>query len=57
MLKRSRRLLISFQSPWLLPLQGRRAKGYEGTFVNGTQIVSCDEFTGEPPGKLLRGRL
>ena len=39
---------------------GRRlvqhAKGYEATFVNGTQIVSRDEFTGELPGKLLRGR-
>jgi len=34
----------------------QHAKGYEATFVNGTQIVSRDEFTGELPGKLLRGR-
>jgi hypothetical protein len=33
----------------------QHAKGYEATFVNGTQIVSRDEFTGELPGKLLRG--
>jgi N-acyl-D-aspartate/D-glutamate deacylase len=41
------------------PANGRRlvqhAKGYIGTFVNGTQIVADDEFTGELPGVLLRG--
>jgi len=26
-------------------------QGYESTFVNGTQIVSRDEFTGELPGQ------
>ena len=38
---------------------GRRlmqhTNGHEATFVNGTQIVSYDRFTGELPGKLLRG--
>jgi N-acyl-D-amino-acid deacylase len=54
---------LNFDMPSMaydFPANGRRlvqhAKGYEATFVNGTQIVSRDEFTGELPGKLLRGR-
>ncbi|MDH3705527.1 MAG: amidohydrolase family protein [Acidimicrobiia bacterium] len=33
----------------------QRAEGYVATFVGGTQIVDHDEFTGELPGRLLRG--
>jgi N-acyl-D-aspartate/D-glutamate deacylase len=54
---------LNFDMPSMaydFPANGRRlvqhAKGYEATFVNGTQIVSRDEFTGELPGKLLRGK-
>lgn len=53
---------LSFDMPTMaydFPANGRRlvqhAKGYVGTFVNGTQIVADDEFTGELPGALLRG--
>jgi N-acyl-D-aspartate/D-glutamate deacylase len=42
-----------------LPAEGRRlvqrAKGYAATFVAGTQTVADDEFTGELPGRLIRG--
>ena len=42
-----------------LPAQGRRlvqrARGYRATFVNGIQTVDNDEFTGELPGRLIRG--
>jgi N-acyl-D-aspartate/D-glutamate deacylase len=42
-----------------LPAGARRlvqkAKGYEATFVAGVQIVDHDEFTGELPGRLIRG--
>jgi N-acyl-D-amino-acid deacylase len=42
-----------------LPAGARRlvqkAKGYDATFVAGVQIVDHDEFTGELPGRLLRG--
>jgi N-acyl-D-amino-acid deacylase len=42
-----------------LPAGARRlvqkAKGYDATFVAGVQIVDHDEFTGELPGKLIRG--
>jgi len=37
---------------WLLPLLLQHANGCGARFVNGTQIVPRDEFTGE----LLRGR-
>ena len=54
---------LSFDMPTMaydFPANGRRlvqhAKGYVGTFVNGTQIVADDEFTGELPGVLLRGK-
>jgi N-acyl-D-aspartate/D-glutamate deacylase len=33
----------------------QRASGYVATFVGGTQTVDHDEFTGELPGRLLRG--
>jgi N-acyl-D-amino-acid deacylase len=53
---------LSFDMPTMaydFPANGRRlvqhAKGYVGTFVNGVQTVSHDEFTGALPGKLLRG--
>ncbi len=53
---------LSFDVPRIvhdLPAQGRRfaqkAKGYVATFCAGTQTVDNDEFTGELPGKLLRG--
>jgi N-acyl-D-aspartate/D-glutamate deacylase len=43
-----------------LPAQGRRlvqrASGYRATFVGGVQTVDHDEFTGELPGRLIRGR-
>jgi N-acyl-D-aspartate/D-glutamate deacylase len=42
-----------------LPARGRRlvqrARGYDATFVAGTQTVDHDEFTGELPGRLVRG--
>ncbi len=53
---------LSFGLPSMafdLPAGGRRliqkAKGYRATFVAGTQTVADDEFTGELPGKLIRG--
>jgi N-acyl-D-aspartate/D-glutamate deacylase len=53
---------LSFDTPYMafdLPAQGRRlvqrARGYEATFVKGHQTVSYDEFTGELPGRLIRG--
>ena len=53
---------LSFGPPRMafdLPANGRRlvqrAKGYVATFVSGTQTVANDEFTGELPGRLLRG--
>lgn len=53
---------LTFDMPSMaydFPANGRRlvqhAKGYVGTFVNGVQTVADDEFTGELPGKLLRG--
>ena len=42
-----------------LPADGRRlvqrGRGYVATFVDGTQTVDHDEFTGELPGRLVRG--
>lgn len=42
-----------------LPANGRRlvqrGRGYVGTFVAGVQTVENDEFTGELPGRLVRG--
>lgn len=53
---------LSFGLPRMafdLPAQGRRlvqrAHGYAATFVAGVQTVADDEFTGELPGRLLRG--
>jgi N-acyl-D-aspartate/D-glutamate deacylase len=53
---------LGFENPKVvfdLPAKGRRlvqtAHGYVATFVNGVQTVDHDEFTGELPGKLLRG--
>jgi N-acyl-D-aspartate/D-glutamate deacylase len=54
---------LSFDMPEMvydLPANGRRlvqhAKGYVATFTNGVQTVDNDEFTGELPGRLVRGR-
>ncbi len=33
----------------------QKADGYVATFVNGVQTVADDEFTGELPGRLIRG--
>jgi N-acyl-D-aspartate/D-glutamate deacylase len=33
----------------------QKADGYDATFVAGVQVVERDEFTGELPGRLLRG--
>ncbi len=53
---------LSFGLPRMafdLPAGGRRlvqrAKGYAATFVAGAQTVADDEFTGELPGRLVRG--
>jgi N-acyl-D-aspartate/D-glutamate deacylase len=53
---------LSFGLPRMafdLPAGGRRlvqrAKGYDATFVAGVQTVDHDEFTGELPGRLIRG--
>ena len=54
---------LSFDMPEMvydLPASGRRlvqhAQGYVATFTNGVQTVDHDEFTGELPGRLVRGR-
>jgi N-acyl-D-aspartate/D-glutamate deacylase len=53
---------LGFDNPKVvfdLPAKGRRlvqtARGYVATLVNGIQTVDHDEFTGELPGKLVRG--
>ncbi len=53
---------LSFEMPRMafdLPAGGRRlvqkARGYAATFVGGVQTVDHDEFTGELPGRLIRG--
>lgn len=53
---------LGFDMPYMacdLPAKGRRlvqtARGYKATFVDGTQTVDNDKFTGELPGKLVRG--
>jgi N-acyl-D-aspartate/D-glutamate deacylase len=53
---------LSFGLPRMafdLPASGRRlvqrASGYDATFVAGVQTVDHDEFTGELPGRLVRG--
>jgi N-acyl-D-aspartate/D-glutamate deacylase len=53
---------LSFGLPRMafdLPAAGRRlvqrASGYAATFVAGVQTVADDEFTGELPGRLVRG--
>ena len=53
---------LSFGAPRMafdLPAEGRRlvqrAHGYRATFVAGVQTVADDEFTGELPGRLVRG--
>ena len=54
---------LTFEMPEMVydfPADGRRliqkAKGYVATFCNGVQTVDNDEFTGELPGRLVRGR-
>ena len=53
---------LSFDMPEMVhdfPANGRRliqkAQGYVATFCNGVQTVDHDEFTGELPGRLVRG--
>jgi N-acyl-D-aspartate/D-glutamate deacylase len=53
---------LGFDAPSMafdLPANGRRlvqrGRGYLATFVNGVQTVADDEFTGELPGRLIRG--
>ena len=53
---------LTFTMPYMaydLPAGGRRlvqmGRGYDATFTNGVQTVDNDKFTGELPGKLLRG--
>ena len=53
---------LSFGPPRMvfdLPAQGRRlvqrASGYRATVVSGIRTVADDEFTGELPGRLVRG--
>lgn len=53
---------LGFEAPRMvhdLPANGRRlvqkARGYSATFVSGVQTVNNDEFTGELPGRLIRG--
>ena len=53
---------LDLQAPELifdLPAGGRRfvqkATGYRHTFVAGVEVMRDGEFTGELPGKLLRG--
>jgi N-acyl-D-aspartate/D-glutamate deacylase len=53
---------LGFDAPSMafdLPAGGRRlvqhGRGYAATFVAGVQTVADDEFTGELPGRLVRG--
>jgi len=53
---------LDFEPPRMvfdLPAAGRRlvqkASGYRATFLGGTQTVDHDQFTGELPGRLVRG--
>ena len=53
---------LGFEMPRMafdLPANGRRlvqrANGYAATFLAGTQTVADDTFTGELPGRLIRG--
>jgi N-acyl-D-amino-acid deacylase len=53
---------LGFDAPRMafdLPAGGRRlvqrAAGYAATFVAGVQTVADDEFTGQLPGRLVRG--
>lgn len=53
---------LGFDTPRMvfdLPAGGRRlvqrGQGYRATFLGGAQTVADDEFTGELPGRLLRG--
>ena len=53
---------LGFDAPRMafdLPAGGRRlvqhGRGYAATFVAGVQTVADDEFTGELPGRLVRG--
>ncbi|MEY4361764.1 MAG: hypothetical protein RL391_1070 [Actinomycetota bacterium] len=53
---------LGFEVPHMafdLPANGRRlvqrGRGYRATFVRGVQTVDDDEFTGELPGRLVRG--
>jgi N-acyl-D-aspartate/D-glutamate deacylase len=53
---------LSFGPPRMafdLPANGRRlvqqSRGYVATFLGGVQTVADDEFTGELPGRLVRG--
>ena len=53
---------LSFGVPRMafdLPAGGRRlvqrARGYDATFVAGVQTIDGDDFTGEQPGRLIRG--
>ena len=53
---------LGFEMPRMafdLPANGRRlvqrANGYAATFLAGTQTVAEDQFTGELPGRLVRG--
>jgi N-acyl-D-aspartate/D-glutamate deacylase len=55
---------LGFEQPRMafdLPAGGRRlvqrAHGYRATFVAGVQTVADDKFTGELPGRLVRGPL
>ena len=53
---------LGFTVPYIafdLPTDAKRliqkARGYKATFVNGVQTVAEDTFTGEFPGRLIRG--
>jgi N-acyl-D-aspartate/D-glutamate deacylase len=53
---------LDFEPPRMvfdLPAAGRRlvqkASGYRATYLGGTQTVDHDQFTGELPGRLVRG--
>ncbi len=46
---------MTWDLPGGAPRLIQRASGYRYTFVGGVQTVADDEFTGELPGRLLRG--
>ena len=46
---------MAWDLPGGAPRLVQKASGYRHTFVAGVETVTDDEFTGELPGRLVRG--